>query len=249
MSQACVYVSGSRDAELTEIVRSATRFHCHSTGSNTVLLKFRSWCIEMADLLHRAFPNTAALFLSRDLEGWIRSMGRLSKLNDPEREARYKLNKGTPTMFTFPRDRYVSLLRAHPTPPETRLEDAALGWTSVIRRYLDLHRKGVIPHALTFKDVTEHPEWSLRAVADALHIPLTHLGRALEVFEHDSQADTHLSGRTLREQKLYELGDDDIRQAEAVARRYGLDPDIAAHLPGHLRNAKTGVPLNSLRRS
>lgn len=193
---------GSRDAELTELIGSATRFHCPSTASNTVLLKLRGWCTEMADLLYAAFPDASALFLGRDLEGWMRSMGRLVRLGDPQREAHYRSHKGSLTMYIYPRDRYISLLRTDPTPPETRLEDIALHWTSLTKRYLDLHRKGVIPHALTFRDVTEHPERSLRAVADALHIPLTHLSRALEVFEHDSQADTHLSGRTLRGQKL-----------------------------------------------
>lgn len=228
---------GSRDAELTEFVRSATRFHCRtgfSSAESTWLLKFRSWCIEMADLLQQAFPDANALFLGRDLEGWIHSMGRLLKLSDPEREASYQGNKDRRTMFTYPRNRYISLLRADLTPPETRLEDAALGWTSVIKRYLDLHHRGAVPHSLTFKDLTEHPESSLRAVAQAFDLPISKLEDALKVFKHDSQAGTHLSGRTLREQKLYELRAEHIQRAEAVASRHGLNPDIAAHLPGHL---------------
>ena len=140
-------------------------------------------------------------------------------------------------MYTFPRNQYISLLRTDPTPPETRLGDIALGWTSLNKRYLDLYKQGVISHSLTFTDLTEHPERSLRAVADALHLPLTELGSALGAFAHDSQAGTHLSGRTLREQKLFELSDEDIRQAEALARRYGLEPDLAQNLPGNLLRA------------
>ena len=229
---------GSRDAELTELVRSATRFHAANTGSGTgsgtLLLKFRGWCLEMADLLHAAFPDADALFLGRDLPGWLRSMGRLVRLGDPEREAHYRENRGSLTMYTFPRDQYVSLLRTYPTPPETRLGDIALGWTSLTKRYLNLYDQGVITRSLTFTDLTEHPERSLRAVADALHLPLTELGSALGTFAHDSQAGTHLSGKMLREQKLYELSDDDIRQAEMLARRYGLEPDLAQNLPGNL---------------
>ena len=228
---------GSRDAELTELVRSATRFHAANTGSGTLLLKFRGWCLEMADLLHAAFPDADALFLGRDLPGWLRSMGRLVRLGDPEREAHYRDNRGSLTMYTFPRDQYVSLLCTDPTPPETRLGDIALGWTSLTKRYLDLFEKGVVTRSLTFADLTEHPEHSLRAVGDALHLPLTELGNALGTFAHDSQAGTHLSGRTLREHKLYELSDEDIRQAEMLARRYGLEPDLAQNLPGNLLSA------------
>lgn len=228
---------GSRDAELTELVRSATRFHGAGTGPGTLLLKFRGWCLEMADLLHAAYPDADALFLGRDLPGWLRSMGRLVRLGDPEREAHYRKNRGSLTMYTFPRDQYVSLLRTDPTPPETRLGDIALGWTSLTKRYLDLYERGVIRHALTFTDLTEQPERSLRAVAGALHLPLTHLDRALETFNHDSQAGTHLSGRTLREQGLHELSEKDVRQAEALARRYGLEPNLAENLPGNLLSA------------
>lgn len=224
---------GSRDPELTELVRSATRFHCYSTGTDDTvwLLKFRAMCIEVGDLMHKAFPDAHALFLTRDLEGWMRSMGRLVRLGDAEREANYQRNKGQPLMFIYPRDRYISLRRVDPIPPETRLEDIALLWTSLTKRYLDLHRQRIITHSLTFTDLTENSEQSLVAVADALHIPLTHLDRALEVFKHDSQAGTHLSGRKLREQRTHELAAADIQRAQAVASRFGLSPDITTQLP------------------
>ena len=227
---------GSRDRELTELARSATRFLQREKTSRqaTLILKFRSQCIEMADLLHKACPDAHALFLVRDFAGWTRSMGRLSKIHDPDREASYQKSKSNPTMFNYPRDRYISLLRAEPTPPKTRLEDIALHWTSVTKRFLDLRERSVIPYSLTYDDLTQHPESSLRAVAQAFHLPIDKLEAALEVFKHDSQAGTELSGRTLREQKMYELGAKDIQSAEAVALRHGLNPDIAAHLPGHL---------------
>lgn len=228
---------GSRDRELTELSRNATRFLCRSRTPRQGaiwIFKFRSQCIEMADLLYEVYPEAHALFLARDLASWMRSMARLSKIHDPGREANYQRNKLNPTMFTYPRDRYISLLRADPTPPETRLEDIALHWASVTKRFLDHHRRGVIHDSLTYNDLTQHPGSSLQAVAQAFDLPIDKLQSALEVFKHDSQAGTHLSGRTLREQKLYELSAEDIQRAEAVALRYGLDPDIAAHLPGHL---------------
>ena len=116
--------------------------------------------------------------MGRDLPGWLRSMGRLVRLGDPEREAHYRDNRGSLTMYTFPRNQYISLLRADPTPPETRLGDIALGWTSLTKRYLDLYERSLIRHALTITDLTEQPQRSLRPVAGALHLPLTQLDRA-----------------------------------------------------------------------
>ncbi len=230
---------GSRDQELTELARSATRFLCCSKipQQDTWILKFRSQCIEMADLLHQACPDAHALFLVRDFAGWTRSMGRLSKIHDPGREASYQRNKSNPTMFNYPRDRYISLLRADPTPPKTRLEDIALHWTSVTKRFLDLHRRGVIRNSLTYNDLIQHPEGTLQAVATACHLPVSNLNDVLAVFEHDSQAGTELSGRTLREQSVHELSDEDIGRAEVVARQYGLEPSLVEHLPGALLNS------------
>lgn len=231
---------GSRDAELTELAGSTARFSCRDKTARqnpSRILKFRSQCTEMADLLHKACPNAYALFLTRGFAGWMRSMGRLSKIHDPDREASYRRNKPNPTMFGYPRDRYISLLRADPVPPATRLEDLALHWTSVTKRFLDLHEHGTIPHSLTYDDLIADPKRAVLAVAEACHLPAAQLDRALETFEHDSQAGTHLSGRTLREQGLHELSDEDLRRAEAVARRYGLEPDVAEDLPGNLLRA------------
>ena len=231
---------GSRDAELTELMGSAARFSCRhtTTGQNPVhILKFRSQCTEMADLFHEACPDAYALFLAREFTGWLRSMGRLSKIHDPDREASYRRSKPNLTMFGYPRDRYISLLRTDPVPLATRLEDLALHWTSVIKRFLDLHEHGTVPNSLTYDDLIANPERALLAVAEACRLPVAQLERALETFKRDSQAGTHLSGRALREQGLHELSDENVRQAEAVARRYGLEPNLAENLPGNLLRA------------
>lgn len=228
---------GSRDAELTGLLRSATRFlGQYAASEDVLLLKFRGWCLEVADLLHRALPHAHALFLTRDLEGWIRSMGRLLRLGDPEREASYQHLKQNLTMFTYPRERFITLLQSVLTHPETRLEDVALGWTSLMVRYLELHKQGVISHALTYNDLIQQPERALQAVAAMCQIPTNNLDTALAVFEHDSQAGTHLSGRSLREEKISELGLKDVEHAQAVARRYGLEPGTSSYLPGDLLN-------------
>ncbi len=232
---------GSRDAELTELLRSATRFlnlHTPAASEGVFLLKFRSWCLEVADLLQQALPDAHALFLGRDLEGWIRSMGRLLKLTDPEREALYQRQGVKTPMFIYPRNRFISLLRHSLFLPEIWLEDVTLGWVSLMARYSELYQQGVITHALTYDDLIRHPQQALRAVAAACHIPASDFDAALAVFENDSQAGAHLSGKTLREQKDAELSENDLNRAKAVALRHGLKPDIALHLPGHLLSSQ-----------
>lgn len=157
---------GSRDAKLTELLRSATRFlnvHTPAAGEGVLLLKFRSWCLEVADLLARACPDARALFLTRDLEGWIRSFGRLLNVTDPERDAAYRRQGVKTPMFIFPRDRFISLLRQSPFVPEVWLEDVALGWVSLMVRYGELYRQGVVTRALTYDDLVRQPQPALQS--------------------------------------------------------------------------------------
>ena len=229
---------GSRDAELTELLRSAIRFLNLNTATHdgVLLLKFRAWCLEVADLLAHACPDARALFLGRDLEGWIRSMGRLLKVTDPEREAMYQRQGVDTPMFDFPRDRFISLLRRSSFRPESWREDVTLGWVSLMARYYDCYEQGIIRHALTYDDLIREPCKAVQAVAAACYLPGDDFDAALAVFESDSQAGTHLSGRMLRAQKEGELSEAEVARAEAVARRYDIEPDLT-NLPGNLFSA------------
>ena len=161
-------------------------------------------------------------------------MGRLLKLTDPEREAWYQRQGVNTPMFIYPRDRFVSLLRLSPFRPEVWLEDVALGWVSLTSRYYELHKQGVITHALTYDDLVRQPRPTLQAVATACSIPASDFDAALAVFKHDSQEGTRFSGRMLRGQKDGELSDDDIERAEAVALYHKVEPDTSVYLPGNL---------------
>jgi len=69
---------GSRDLELTQLIRSCTQLLNKSTSSqpSTLALKFRSFSIEIADLFQSAFPQSKALFLYRNAEAWAGSAAR-----------------------------------------------------------------------------------------------------------------------------------------------------------------------------
>jgi hypothetical protein len=70
--------NGSRDSELTQLIRSCTRL-LNKTGApqtSALALKFRSFAIEIGDLFHTAFPRAKALFLYRNAETWASSAAR-----------------------------------------------------------------------------------------------------------------------------------------------------------------------------
>jgi hypothetical protein len=70
--------NGSRDAELTALLRSGTQlmYRPMKPGVDTLLLKFRPFAIKGGDLMYQAFPDAKSIFLYRNAETWARSVGR-----------------------------------------------------------------------------------------------------------------------------------------------------------------------------
>ena len=77
-SASAAWSDGSNDAEISALVESCLKLLCkpmeqtpHPRGW---VIKFRSFTIELGDLLHKHFPNTRNIFLYRNAEPWLNSM-------------------------------------------------------------------------------------------------------------------------------------------------------------------------------
>ena len=67
---------GARDDEMRALLASSTRLLLAPVANRQAsvgVLKFRSLCIEIGDLLGQAFPQARNLFLYRDLAAWLPS--------------------------------------------------------------------------------------------------------------------------------------------------------------------------------
>lgn len=69
---------GSRDEELARLLESCTRLLYKPAGPrvDTLAVKFRSYAIEVGDLMYRAFPQAKVLFIYRNAETWLQSYAR-----------------------------------------------------------------------------------------------------------------------------------------------------------------------------
>lgn len=222
---------GSDDARLIRLARSITRFLGHACGpaaSAGMVIKFRGWCTHIADLMQRAQPAASSLFLTRDLDGWIRSQARLMRIGDPERERTFR--RPNPKKFGFDRDRFVRL----PTPvePESRVQEVALTWVSLMHAYLDLQRAGVVASAIDYQTLITEPEAAIAAISDIFGLLQTEPEKLDDILARDSQAGTRLSGRDLARDRIGELTADDVAAGRRMAARSGVDPSVIGDLPG-----------------
>jgi hypothetical protein len=94
---AAMRLAGGDANELEELLASATKIHFNpafTQGSSLHVIKFRSFDIEIADLLARSFPSAGNIFLYRDLKAYIHSAMRAFGLYDLPPEERGEIALG-----------------------------------------------------------------------------------------------------------------------------------------------------------
>jgi hypothetical protein len=222
----------SRDAELKELARACSNLLCKTSPNKEVSIyafKFRGFCIETADLIHKALPQAKNLFLYRNLEGWMQSMARLTKLLDPANDSLVK-KEINPNMFaTYPRVNFISYLRKlEPLPKLSRLEEFALSWLSMMNRYLEHIEAGIPFAALRYEDLIQESETMLKKVFAYSGLTEADVSKALKAFSKDSQEGTRFSGIANRMDKTLELTENHLEQVRAVLNIHPVlnQPDV-----------------------
>ncbi len=189
---------GSNDAEVSELLQSCTKVLCKSPKQSSLpfrwTIKFRSFGIEIADLIFKIFPDAKNIFLYRDAETWIRSAIR-AYLDDDLNSAEYLA-----AMQAWLRP-LVPLIDKHFSEKGEPLSIAKMGmlmWLSVMERYLKLNRQGVPMLAVRFKSVTTSPNQTIEEIFKYCDIPITDLEAVFKILDRDSQAGTVLSQATIQ---------------------------------------------------
>ncbi|MCA9836656.1 MAG: hypothetical protein KC422_07070 [Trueperaceae bacterium] len=227
-------LTGLRNAPLTDeeeirLAQSCLRFLCKSPlhgHPGTWLIKFRGFAISIADIIHRAAPTASNIFLYRDLEAWLQSMARLTRLLErgglepkplQERLGDYQLeNALTYLKYMNPRPKTLSML-----------ESFTLSWLSMMNRYLELVSH--IPFvALRYQDLVALPGMMLPILFEHCQLGRVNAEIALNVFEQDSQEGTRFSGKANRELKHLELTQEHLQIVQDFIQIHPLlkNPDF-----------------------
>jgi len=259
---------GSRDNEFRALLRSCTRLLFKpDQGQSVLAIKFRSFSIEIADLMNQVYPAANRLFLYRNAASWAQSQARaFGALEDDagasvlamlERNPKF-VERTMPLALEYlrrhiretspPREllwlamlalmRQIPVLgRRLPTPAQfvaprirsiPRMKLLALQWLSVMDRYLDLHARGLMMHAIRYETMVASPEAVLRAIFQYCGLPLDQLGRAAAVFGQDSQAGSALARDRLAGRSA--LTEEHLQQVSEMVREFPkiATPDFVA---------------------
>ena len=194
-----------------------------SRGASAWALKFRSFVIELGDLLYDNFPEAKVIFLYRHAEAWAQSVARAFRVFDPQigpllSALQPLFPRGIPTV--------VEHTEQDPA-PLSPLALVTYLWVSVMERCLDLQRQGVPMFVLRYEDLQATPHAVLDALLAYCGVAASDVGGIDRVLAQDSQAGTSLSREDVQA-STSELGAHHIAELHQLMRAYSpiLTPDF-----------------------
>lgn len=212
---------GSNDSDISQLVKSCLKIQCKPTeqipNPTGWSIKFRSFSIELGDLLFKHYPNTKNIFLYRHAEAWLNSNKRAFIEN-----AEYIRFR---TGFQAWMSALVPTIAKHVQAGGSLLTVAEMGtmlWLSVLQRYLELNQAGMPAIAIRYKDIKTAPREILQRIFEYCDLRTINMEPVYRVLEKDSQAGSAVAQDVLM-QKEYILTDADLAD---MARLLKAHPSI-----------------------
>ena len=212
----------SNEAEISELVKTCTQLLGKSLNSSMQVIKFRSYGIEIADLLLKHFPDSQILFVYRDVETWMESAFRASLGNIPNDtksliEMQIEASQISPLIATHQLN-----------PPLSYVKILTLAWLSVRECYLSLEKQFPYSLVVDFQDLKATPKPTLLEIFKYCDLPTTHLDSVFEILKQDSQENTVLAQANLNHQsvKLNSQYLEEIRETLDLHSKFSYLSDV-----------------------
>lgn len=232
---------------LVPLLRSATRLYFPPEARAThLVLKFRSFCIELAEAMQQAVPRAVPLFMYRNLEDVIRSgmqvyrypggplwwIDRMHRwvVARPALAASMLWNRRLVTRAVPLAGRFTSWELARLGPVGL----LAMGWVSAMERYMELHRNGMPLVALRYEDLTARAETTAAELLERCDLDPSLASRMLATANDDAQLGSALERRR---QQRYELTAADRDVMRRVLSRSDTIDSGEFHVPGTIGTA------------
>ncbi|NEP74839.1 MAG: sulfotransferase [Okeania sp. SIO2G4] len=202
---------GSNDDEIAELLKFCIYLIGKSnvTGkSSCCVIKLRSFCIELGELIHNVLPNYKAIFLYRNAEDYVKSAMRafafMSSILPTIKENIERYSKAIPLLKDY--SNYIDFTDLNAIDLYTTM------WLSVMQRYLYLYKKGVPACAIRYEDLVANPQSIVTSIVQYCGLPISEVDNACKAFTKDSQSGSNLSQENTRNNQIDKPNIVDIRQ-------------------------------------
>ena len=211
---------GSNDREIAQLLKICIYLLCKPTlkgKPSCCVIKLRSFCIELGDLIYQAFPNAKVLFLYRNLEDVVKSSIRafvfLSTMLPIIAQNIDIYSKFIPLL----KDYANSIDFSDPS----AIDLYTTLWLSVMQRYLLLHQQGILTVAIRYEDLVTAPQQIVASIFKYCDLPISEVSKACQAFEKDAHSNSTLSRENLNK--------NDVKIPDILEIRQKIDKLLKKH--------------------
>jgi len=225
--------SNTNDLEISKLVKFCLLLTCKDrrNGHQPLwVIKFRSFVLEIADMIYAHFPHAKRLFLYRHVDPWGRSFARAFGGNTTPTQEQligfWMWNK----MAVKKIDQY-NLASLKEISPGLLL---SLLWLNNMERCLECLDAGQEILPVRYEDLKANPEQVIGKIFDYCGVQVTDTSKLLDMLDKDSQAETPISRDQLK-QVDWTIGSDDIAIIQKVITEQPIINTLDYQLPGTLK--------------
>lgn len=196
----------TNEDEISALVRSCMKVSCRPADMNSSAsawaVKFRSFGIELGDLLLAHFPDAKSIFLYRQAERYVASALRAFVHVD---EDDLDFRAGVQARFS----NLVPLIGKHVREDGSILSVASIAamlWLSTMDRYIELRDNGLEGLAVRYEDLKGAPMETMQKILEYCGLPASSMDAVGQVLARDSQAGSAVA-RDKLDRKPFELSD------------------------------------------
>lgn len=191
---------GSNDAEIAQLLKICIYLSkpAFKGKQSCFVLKLRSFCIELGDLIYQAFPDSKVIFLYRNAEDVVRSSIR----------AFVYLSAMLPTIAQNIDlySRFIPLLKEYANDIDftdsSAIDLYTTAWLSVMQRYRFLQQRGIPTCTIRYENLVADPQKIVSAIFEYCGLSLAEVSHSCQVFAKDSQSDSNLSKENLSKHEI-----------------------------------------------
>jgi hypothetical protein len=229
--------SGSNDAEISALIRVCMLLTCKDQGNGDQpiwVIKFRSFVIEVTDLLYAHFPQAKSLFLYRHVDPWAKSTARAFGGDEYPTQEQV-------VGFWMWSNMVVSKIAGYKLASLEGISGGllvGLTWVSCQESCLDRLEAGQPLLPVRFEDLRADPDQVIGRIFDYCGVQVADRNGLLEVLNRDSQAKTPISRNQLKKADL-ELSQSDREIIQQVITAQPIINSPEYQLPGTLKLTKS----------
>lgn len=227
----------TRDAELTDLLRSSVGvlFKPHSGPAPDVgVVKLRSQCLDILELIYQAFPQATHLFFYRSAHGWITSLQSRRVRFGPTED--FSLSSAT-NWFERHYNHAIDFtdfgLTALPD-PITSVQQLTISWLIMMDQYLRCEQpNGKIP-AVRYEELNASRQTVVSALLSYVGLPLDGIREALAAFNQDSQIGTRMARADAETGAKLTFSAQELHDIAALLQQHPVIKSSEFRVPDHL---------------